>query len=426
MSKNEERLVIIDGTRTPFCKAGSLLNDMSADDLGVVAVKALLARTGLDPARIDEVIFGCVGNPAEAANIARVIGLRSGVPESVPALTVHRNCASGAEAITQAYEKMMAGRGRIFLVGGTDSMSQYPMLYEKRTAEKFTKVMKAKTLTDRVKEFINFRPQDFTPRISLKLGLTDPVSGLNMGETAELVGRENGITREAQDAFAMQSHRRAFAARERLSAEITPVLKGGAVVDIDNGVRSADQLAKLTTLSPIFERGTGTVTAGNASQVTDGAVALLVASESAAKELGVEPLGMLSGYAYAGCDPERMGLGPVYAIHQAEQRYGFKLDDADLIEINEAFSSQVLACTKLMASPDFCSRHLKRDRILGDIPSEKLNVNGGAISIGHPVGASGARLALTSLKELQRRGATRALISACVGGGQGMALWLER
>ena len=421
-----DRLVILDGLRTPFCKAGTEFNDLSADDIGASAVKSLLARTGVDPARIDETIFGCVGNPADATNVSRVIALRAGVPEHVPAITVCRNCASGAEAITQAYEKMAAGRGEVFLVGGVESMSNYPMMYEKRTAEKFAKVMKAKSLADRAREFLAFRPQDFTPLVGLKLGLMDKVSGLNMGETAELVGREQRIPREAQDQFAYRSHQRAAAARERLAEEIAPVIRDGAAIDTDNGVRPDVALGKLANLSPMFERPTGTVTAGNASQVTDGAVALLVASERAAKDLGLTPLGTLAGYAYAGCDPARMGLGPAHAVHRAEQRCGFGLADADLVEINEAFAAQVLACLKVMADPGYCRERFGRDAPLGEIPDERLNVNGGAISLGHPVGATGARLVLTALKELARRGKHRALVSACVGGGQGMALWLER
>src|SRR2546427_611045 len=328
-----ERLVIVDGVRTPFCKMGTDLARLGADELGRIAVNALLTRTGLDPHRIDEVIFGCVGQPADAANVARVIALRAGIPEHVPAITVHRNCASGCEAVTQAYEKMVAGRGSTFVVGGTESMSQYPLLFKQSTAAK-----------------------------------------LSAFSTAKTFGRKLGA---------------------------------------------------LARLKPVFDRKTGTVTAGNASQITDGAVALLVMSESKANELGFAPLGCLTGYAYAGCDPSRMGLGPVFAIHKAETQTGLTLGQADLIEINEAFAAQVLAVLKAMESEKFARKALRRDMPPGAVLREKLNVNGGAIALGHPVGATGARLILTSLKELKRRRAKRALVSLCVGGGQGAALWLE-
>jgi acetyl-CoA C-acetyltransferase/acetyl-CoA acyltransferase len=405
-----ERLVIVDGLRTPFCKAGTDLATFSADDLGRIAVDALLTRTGLDPALIDEVIFGCVAQPAEAANIARVIALRAGIPDSVPAATVHRNCASGFEAFTTAYERLAAGRGTIFVVGGTESMSRVPMLFQNATAQKFATIAKAKTATQKVAAMTAFRVSDFEPRAALKLGLTDPVCGLNMGETADLLAREDGITREQQDAFALQSHQRALAAESRLAEEICPVYMGSRPIARDNGPRPDSSMAALAGLKPIFEKY-GSVTAGNSSQITDGAVALLVMAESRAKELGFKPLGVLTAYAYTGVDPAHMGLGPVAAIEKVAKTSKLTPADADIIEINEAFAAQVLGVLS---------------RVKPAIPQEKLNVNGGAIALGHPVGATGARLVLTSLKELARRNGQRALVSLCVGGGQGGAIWLER
>ena len=420
-----ERLVIVDGVRTPFCKMGTDLARLGADELGRIAVNALLTRTGLDPHRIDEVIFGCVGQPADAANVARVIALRAGIPEHVPAITVHRNCASGCEAVTQACEKMVAGRGSVFVVGGAESMSQYPLLFKQSTAAKLAAFSKAKTFGRKSRALASFRPSDFQPRIALQLGLTDPVCGLNMGETAEVLAREFGVTRAEQDEFALESHRRAVAARERIAEEICPAYLNSGVLEHDNGPRPNQTLEALAKLKPVFERKTGTVTAGNASQITDGAVALLVMSESKANELGFTPLGCLTGYSYAGCDPSRMGLGPAFAIHKAEAQTGLTLGQADLIEINEAFAAQVLAVLKAMESEKFARKALRRDTPPGTVPRERLNVNGGAIALGHPVGATGARLILTSLKELKRRRAKRALVSLCVGGGQGAALWLE-
>lgn len=425
---NTPRLVIIDGVRTPFSKMGTDLARLGPEELGRIAVNALLTKTGLNPALIDEVIFGCVGQPADAANVARVIALRAGIPEHVPAFTVHRNCASGCEAVTQAYEKMLAGRGEIFVVGGTESMSQVPLLYTHQAAAKFAKLARAKSIGQRLGAMLSFRPADFKPRIGLQLGLTDPVCGLNMGETAEILAREYGVTRDKQDAFALESHARAVAAREKLEEEICPIYPPStrAVVSSDNGPRKEQTIAALTKLKPVFDRKNGTVTAGNSSQITDGAVALLVMSEMKAAELGMTPIGAMTGYAYAGCDPQRMGLGPVYAIAEAERRTGITLDHADLVEINEAFAAQVIACLACLKSDEFAQKHLKRDHHVGKIPKDVLNVNGGAIALGHPVGATGARLILTSLKELNRRQGKRALISLCVGGGQGAAIWLER
>jgi acetyl-CoA C-acetyltransferase/acetyl-CoA acyltransferase len=405
-----ERLVIIDGVRTPFCKAGTELASLSADDLGRIAVDALLTRTGLDPALIDEVIFGCVCQPAEASNIARVIALRAGIPDSVPAVTVHRNCASGFESFTTAYERLASDRGSVFVVGGTESMSRVPMIFQNATARKFAELAKSKSTKEKLTALASFRVADFEPRATLMLGLTDPVCGLNMGETADLLAREDGITREQQDAFALQSHQRALAAEARLDEEICPIYLGSKPINRDNGPRAGSSMAALGALRPVFEKY-GSVTAGNSSQISDGAAALLVMSESRAKELGFKPLGALTAYAYAGCDPAHMGLGPVAAIDRVAKKCQLTPADADIVEINEAFASQVLAVLS---------------RVKPEIPQDKLNVNGGAIALGHPVGATGARLILTSLKELARRNGKRALVSLCVGGGQGGAIWLER
>jgi acetyl-CoA C-acetyltransferase/acetyl-CoA acyltransferase len=420
---------LVAGARTPFCKAGTLLADVDAVDLGRTAAAAVLAQTGFDPGRIDETIFGCVGQPFDAANIARVIALRAGVPESVPAFTVHRNCASGIEAITQAADRIALGRGHVFLAGGTESMSRYPLLFTDRAAGKFAALARARSLPAKAAALARFRPGDFAPRPALLLGLTDPVCGLNMGQTAELLARDWRIAREAQDAFALRSHVRAAAARERLAAEITPVYPRGAgqpgAVDTDNGVRDPQTKEALARLRPIFEKHHGTVTAGNASQITDGAAALLVMSESALARSGLNPLGRLVAHAAAGCEPSRMGLGPVFAISRLEAASGLGLRDAELIEINEAFAAQVLACRAAAGSADFARERLGRDHPLGDFPDEITNVNGGAVALGHPVGATGARLVLTALHELRRRRARRALVTLCVGGGQGAALWLE-
>lgn len=424
-----KRLVVVDGVRTPFARIGTDLAGLDADELGRIAVNALLARTAIDLEMIDEVIMGCVGQPMGAVNVARVIALRAGIPKHVPAMTVSRNCASGCEALTQAQEKMVAGRGSIFVVGGVESMTRYPLIFRQSTAVKFATFSKAKTLGQKLHAMSCFRPADFTPQSALLLGLTDPVSGLNMGETAELITREHGITRQMQDEFALDSHQRTLAAHDRLAEEICPVYISPdfkRVMVEDNGPRPDQSLEALAKLKPVFDHNMGTVTAGNSSQLTDGGVALLVMSEAKAAELGYAPLGALTGYSYTGCDPARMGLGPLSAMAQAETQTGLTIQDADIVEINEAFAGQVLAVLKLAESKTYARDVLDRSTAIGEIPRAILNVNGGAVALGHPVGATGARLILSSLKELHRRKAKRALVSLCVGGGQGAAIWLER
>ena len=411
-------LFIIAGIRTPFSRSGSDFDALTADDLGQHACSSLLLRTGIDPALIDEVIIGCVAQPPDAANIARIIALRSGVPEKTPAVTVHRNCASGMEAVTTAHQRMVSGQGELFLVGGAESMSQIPFFYPHAAVAKFTTLSKAKEIGQKITAIADFRPADFKPRIGLQLGLTDPFCGQIMGDTAETLAREFHLSREVQDAFAAESHRKALAAADRLLEEIAPVHLPAKAVTRDNGIREDSTPEKLAKLRPIFDRQSGSVTAGNSSQVTDGAVALLVGSEQAARKLGIEPLGRLTGYAYVGCDPKRMGLGPIHAI----ARLGRSPEDADVIEINEAFAAQVLAVLAALKEPDKCGVAMPPV----EIPHEKLNRRGGSIALGHPVGATGARLVLTALHQLRETDGRSALATLCVGGGQGAALWLER
>jgi acetyl-CoA C-acetyltransferase/acetyl-CoA acyltransferase len=410
------RLAIIDGIRTPFSKAGTDLKSVPAQDLGRIVVSELLERTGLDPHKISQVILGCVAQPAEAANVARVIALNAGIPQEIPAYTVHRNCASGFESITSAYEKMAAGRGDVFVVGGTESMSDIPLLFSTAAADKFVALARAKSFPKKLGAVLAFRPGDFKPRIGVMLGLTDAVCGLNMGETAEVLYRDYSFPREEQDAFALESHQKAVRARAKLAEEICPVyLPNGKYVDKDNGVRENQTMEALAKLRPVFDKRNGTVTAGNSSQITDGAVALLVMEEEKARRLDFKPLGYLRGYAYVGVDPKRMGLGPAYAIPRALEESGTRWDEVQLIEINEAFAVQVLAAEWVL-----------RKQFGMEINRDLLNVNGGAIALGHPVGASGARLVLTLLKEMKRRNLKTGIASACVGGGQGGALILER
>lgn len=419
-------MYIYQATRTAFTRMGTSFAKLGAADLGKHAVSSLLTQSDIDPGVIDEVIIGCVCQPADAANVARVIALRAGIPNHVIAATVHRNCASGMEAITSAYERMTAGKGELFVVGGAESMTNAPFIYRRSAVAKFAKLGKARGTVAKLKALASFRPSDFSPIVGLQVGLTDPVVGLNMGETAEVLAREFNITREEQDAFAASSHKKALAARDQLDDEISTVYVDGHAVSEDNGLREDSTPEKLATLRPVFEKNTGSVTAGNSSQITDGAAVLLVGSEAIGEKLGLTPLGKLRGYAYAGCDPKRMGLGPVLAMRKlfAEQP-DLSLDKADIIEINEAFAAQVLACVKAAASESEAHK-AGLDKPLGEIPMEKLNRRGGAIAMGHPVGATGARLVLTALHQLHTENKKHALTTLCIGGGQGAALWIER
>jgi acetyl-CoA C-acetyltransferase/acetyl-CoA acyltransferase len=423
------RIAILDGVRTPFCKAGGALKDVAADDLGALVVGELLARGSIDPTAIDEVVFGNVAQPTESANVARVIALKAGIPQNVIAHTVHRNCASGMQSITAAALEILAGRAETIVVGGTESMSHIPLIYGRKMTALFVQLMRARTVRQRARALARFRPSFLKPVVALQLGLTDPICELNMGETAEILARRFGISREEQDAWACESHHRAAAAARqgRLGEEIIPVIAAPAyaVCDADDGPRPGQTMEALAKLRPYFNRQAGTVTVGNSCPITDGAVALMLTSEKKAKALGVEPLGYLTAWSYAALENECMGLGPAYATARLLEETGGSLDDFELIELNEAFAAQVIANERAFASDDFARDHLGRRRALGTIDRDRLNVNGGAIALGHPVGATGTRLVLTLLHELRRRGCQRGLATLCIGGGQGAALAVE-
>ena len=423
------KIAIVNGVRTPFVKAFDAFDTIPAQQLGAFCVTELLQRSGLESPRVDEVIMGCVAQPAEASNVARVISLLAGLPQETKAYTVSRNCASGFEAITSAAEKIRCGVDEVVIAGGTESMSNMPLLFSKEAATLFLELSRAKTFPERLGIIARMRPRHFSPTPSLRLGLTDPVCGLNMGQTAETLAKDFGISRESQDRFALESHLRAEASAGKLREEImeVPVPPPSSLcLRDDNGVRKNQTYEALEKLRPVFDKKTGTVTAGNASQVTDGACALLLMAEEKARNLGCEVLGYLRDYVYVGLEPARMGLGPAFAIESLLRRNSRTLKDIDLFEINEAFAAQVLACLRALSSEVFAGKHFQRRFSPGEIPWDKLNVNGGAIALGHPVGASGARLVLTCLKEMERRSCRRGLVSACVGGGQGAALLLER
>ncbi|MEY4071346.1 MAG: 3-ketoacyl-CoA thiolase, partial [Candidatus Eisenbacteria bacterium] len=343
---------ILSGVRTPFAKAGGVLKRVPSYELGRVAAAEAVARAELDPARIDEVVFGHCAMPAEAANSTRIVALRAGIPERVPASTVHRNCASGMEAVANACLRIATGDARLVLAGGMESMSRIPLQYTDEYADFLEGLMRARTPLAKLGALARFRPRMLTPRIALAEGLTDLVCGLNMGQTAEVLAREFRIPRERQDAFALQSHQRAVAARDRLREEIVPVFAtpGDEPVRDDVGPRDGQSLEALAKLKPYFDRRNGTVTVGNACQVTDGAVALLVGDDATAREWPTPPLGRIRAYSFAGLAPSRMGLGPVFAMASALRKANLKLHEIELFEINEAFAAQVLACLEAARS----------------------------------------------------------------------------
>jgi len=419
-------LTVLGGSRTPFVKAFGAFNSLQADRLGVDALTGALKTAQVPTSAIEEVIFGNVATPVHAANISRVIALETGMADSVPAHTVSRNCASGMESIVAAWHAIHEGRASVIAAGGVESMSNIPFQFSKEFQNWMVELNKKKGAA-RLAHLAKFRPRLLKPVVALQVGLTDPTCGLNMGETAEILADEFQISRQAQDEFALSSHERAAAAWKRcfLGGETTPVLADGKEIKQDNGIRAQQTIAALARLKPVFKRN-GTVTAGNSSQLTDGGSALIVSTPQAASELGIEPLGTIQAYAVAGLDPSRMGLGPVYAIHRLLKNTGMTLADFELFEINEAFAAQVLACLKAMESESFCQDHLQRAGALGAIPLDRLNVHGGAIALGHPLGASGNRLVLTLLRALKDRGLHRGLAAMCIGGGQGMAMWVER
>jgi acetyl-CoA acetyltransferase family protein len=426
-----KRVAIVAGLRTPFIKAWTDFGQIPAHDLGALVVRELLERLDLRPELIDEVIMGNIAQPPEATNVARIIALQAGIPQSTPAFTVQRNCASGMEAIANAWYRIQAGEGEIYLAGGVESMSRIPLLFNEAATKWFNSLYRVKTLPQRLATMLRFKLKFLNPVIGLQLGLTDGYCGLNMGETAEVLAKEFKITRQEQDRFALRSHQLAEAATKagKLGAEIVPVPlppKYDRVITKDNGIREGQSMEALGKLRPVFDRYYGTVTAGNASQLTDGAAAVVVMTDTRAKDLGYEPLGFIRSFTFAGLDPSRMGLGPAFAIPRALQRAGLKMTDIELIEINEAFAAQVLANLKIFESAELSRKYLNLDKACGQIDLDKLNVNGGAIALGHPVGGSATRLIITLLMEMKRRNLNLGLASLCVGGGQGAAFILER
>ncbi len=439
-------VVIIDGIRTPFSKAGADLKDVHAADLGTRALSELLARTEVDVKEIDEVIIGNTGSPADAVNISRVIALRSGVPLKTSAYTVHRNCASALESISSGFDKIRSGTLDVVVAGGAESMSKMPIMVPPKIQNILNKLFTARGPSQalpllaklfnadlkQIKALLTANQKDdFFPQIAVVQGLTDPFVGINMGQTAEILAKEFGISRETQDRFALRSHQRAVAATKdgKLKSEIAPVFLPPdfkKIVSNDVGPRESQTMEQLGKLKPFFDRKYGSITVGNACPITDGAAMVLIASREKARALGLKPRAKILSYAFAGLEPERMGLGPAYSTPIALKRAGLNLKDMDLVELNEAFAAQVIACQNAMASKKFAQEKLGLNEAVGEVDDNKLNVNGGAIALGHPVGATGTRLVLTLMNELERQNKRLGLATLCIGGGQGGAMVIER
>jgi acetyl-CoA acetyltransferase family protein len=424
------RVVVVDGVRTPFAKVETALAEVSAVDLARTAVRELIERTEIDPATIDEVILGNAAPPSDAPNIARVAALEAGIPREVPAFSVQRNCASGFQSITDGFNQIVLGQSDVVVAGGVESMSNVPLQFPDEFSDVVTDLARASGVTDKVAAAVQIRPAHFKPVVALLEGLTDPVCGLNMGETAEVLARELHLSRRAQDEYALRSHQRAAAAwaEGRFADEVTPVFVPPAYRDVvaeDVGYRPQQTLEALAKLRPVFERD-GTVTAGNASMVTDGAAALLLMEEGKARAEGFRPLGRIVSFGYAGLEPQRMGLGPALATPLALSRAGLSLSDMGLVELNEAFAAVVLANMEVFPSRSWAEERLGRTLPIGTLREETLNVNGGAIALGHPIAATGSRLALTLLLEMRRRDVEHGLATLCVGGGLGGAIVFQR
>lgn len=428
MNNIGRRVAIIDGCRTPFAKSGTDFKDVTAVELGKAAVRELIARTELDVEQVDHVVYGTVVQSVQEPNIAREVTLGAGLPARVPSFTVGRACASSNQAITSAAEQIALGLADVIIAGGAESLTDIPILASPELRNALVRASKARSLGERLQAFRGLKLRNLQP---IAPAIAEPTTGLTMGESAEKMAKENGITREEQDRWAFRSHHLAAAATAdgRLTREIAPFYvppKYEQVVTSDNGIRSDSTLEKLATLKPVFDRKYGSVTAGNASPLTDGASAVLLMSEDKAKELGYKPLGYIRSYSYAALDPnDQLLQGPVYAAPVAFDRAGLTMKDIGLLEVHEAFAAQVLSNLQWFDSDKIARERLGRDKAIGLPPEDRINVMGGSIAIGHPFGATGGRLTVTLLNEMRRRGEQFGMISVCAAGALGFVMIVE-
>jgi acetyl-CoA C-acetyltransferase len=428
----KQPIYIVDGARSPFLKSKNRPGPFAASDLATQAGRALLARQKFAPDELDEVILGCAAPSVDEVNIGRVAALRMGCGQKVPGWTVMRNCASGMQALDSGISNILAGKSNLVLAGGVDALSRAPLLYSDKMVLWFSDMAAARSTAQKLSLFARLPVKALlAPVIGIMKGLTDPMVGLLMGQTAENLAHRFGITREQQDAFSVRSHQRVVQAQEKKylapgggELEAAFDAKGNPFL-LDDGVRADASTANLAKLKPFFDRKYGTVTPGNSSQITDGAAWLVLASESALKKFNLSPIGRILDSEWAGLDPAQMGLGPVHAATPILKRHGLGLDDLDYWEINEAFAAQVLGCLAAWKDEKYCREELGLDRALGSLNEEKLNVDGGAIALGHPVGASGTRIVLHLLKVLRREKKKKGIASICIGGDLGGAMLVE-
>jgi acetyl-CoA C-acetyltransferase len=425
-------IYVVDGARTPFLKSKNRPGPFAAADLATQAGRVLLSRQRFSPDELDEVILGCAAPSVDEVNIGRVAALRMGCGQKVPGWTVMRNCASGMQALDSGINNILAGRSSLVLAGGVDALSRAPLLYNNKMVLWFSNMAGMRTTGQRLAHFARIPlPSLLAPVIGIMKGLTDPMVGLLMGQTAENVAHRFGITRAQMDQFSVRSHERVIRAQDQGAlapggGEVEALYDAkGNTYTLDDGVRRDASIQNLAKLKPFFDRKYGNVTPGNSSQITDGAAWLILASEEAIKRFDLNPIGRIVDSHWAGLAPETMGLGPVHAATPILKRNNLGLNDVDYWEINEAFAAQVLGCLAAWKDDKYCREELNLDGALGSLNEERLNVDGGAIALGHPVGASGARIVLHLLKTLKKNNAKRGMASICIGGGLGGAMLVE-
>lgn len=427
--KTARRVAIVDGLRTPFAKSGTVLRNESTLDLASSVVAELVARTGIDAATVDQVVYGTVVADIAAPNLAREIVLAGPFPQTVDAFSVSRACATSTQSFVSGAQSILLGDADIVIAGGADSLSRPPITYSDRFVEILMEANAAKDMPSKVKAFSKVRPKDLAPNPP---AIAERSTGKTMGHSAEDMAKENGITREAQDDFAVRSHAKAIEAWEAgiFDDEVMPYPlppKYTETIEQDNIPRTDSTTEKLAGLRPVFDRKYGSVTAANASPLTDGASALMLMDESVAKALGYEPKAYLRSYAFAAIDPNwQLLMGPAFATPVALDKAGMTLDDIDVIDMHEAFAAQILSNVQAFGSDAFAEKYLERDKAIGEIDMDEFNLYGGSISIGHPFAATGVRQITTMANELERRGGGTALVTQCAAGGLGAAVILER
>lgn len=427
-SENSFKAVLVDGCRIPFQRSGTHYNDLMAYDLGRMAIEGLLARNPVDPAAIDRVIMGTVIQEVKTSNVARESALGAGIPNSVPAFTTTMACISSNQAITSGVDLIRSGQAKIILAGGTETMSDIPVRFRKKFRQKVLEARKYKSPLDFLKFFKGLGIKDFLPELP---AIAEFSTGEVMGESADRMSARFGVSREDQDAYALRSHHMAakatqdgLLAQEIIPAKIPPSFE---VVNTDNGFRADTSMEKLAKLRPAFIKPHGTVTAGNASFLTDGASASFIMEEKTALELGLKPKAYIREYNFVSQDPgEELLLGPAYAIPKVLDAMGLSLNDMDVVELHEAFAGQVLSVLNALNSDSFAKDSLGKNKKVGEIPMDKLNTMGGSLSLGHPFGATGVRLVTTAANRLIQEDGKYAIVSACAAGGQGHAVILER